>query len=81
MKRKLMLAAGTVAAGTALTIAAVTALGGSAPASAQDATTPPGMHQACERMSEQGMESMHEGMMGGGHMMVPEHGGPMSGMK
>jgi hypothetical protein len=70
MRNKIALAIGGFLAALGIFAGVALAVGFPSGASADDPSPPPGMHQACEKMSPQAMERMHEGMMNAGGQMA-----------
>ena len=69
MRKKLGLAVAGLLVAAGVAAGVVVAVGIPGTASAQDPSPPPGMHKACEKMSPEAMERMHEGMMNAGGQM------------
>jgi len=70
MRRKFLLGVSGLLAAAALATGALVAVGFPGNAAAQDPSPPSGMHKACENMSPEAMDGMHQGMMSAGGQMA-----------
>jgi hypothetical protein len=66
MRNRIGLALVGLLAAVGISLGVALAVGLPGTVAAGDPSPPPGMHQACERMAPEAMESMHEGMMNAG---------------